>query len=136
MSKGYQQHQQRLFGLSAFGKDLTRRSGAHCELCGAAGVSLKVHEVPPILGEPSVDRCIFVCTTCGDQIDHPKRRDPEHWHCLSKAVWSPEPAVKVMSVCLLRYFRGRTDWAEGVLDDLYIEPEVAAWLDEIPPYFQ
>lgn len=33
--------------LAQLGKDLVRRSHAHCELCGKGGRALAPHEVPP-----------------------------------------------------------------------------------------
>nr|WP_246480198.1 phnA protein [Motiliproteus sediminis] len=112
-----------------FGKDLTRRSGACCELCEASGVGLSVYEVPPIPADPDFEHCIFICDTCRDQIDHPKRRVGDHWRCLGKSIWSSVPAVQAISVKLLSQLQ--TDWSAELLETLYLEPEVEAWVDQM-----
>jgi protein PhnA len=127
MVKRLEKHQQRVEQLDRFGKDLARRSGRRCELCGSAGVKLKIHEVPPIGQEPDFDRCILICETCQQQIDQPKRMDSNHWHCLSQAAWSDIPAVQVMAVLLLRQLPNQ-DWARELLEQLYLTPETEAWL--------
>ncbi|WP_207062174.1 phnA protein [Motiliproteus sp. SC1-56] len=131
MSKGLHHHQQRHQGLNQFGKELIRRSGAKCELCEASGVKLVVFEVPPIPPEPDIDHCLFVCDTCLEQLKTPRKRDPDHWHCLARTVWTPIPAVQALAVYLLRYLENRADWVPPLLDELYLPPEVASWAEKI-----
>ena len=40
---------------------LARRSHSRCEVCEAAGVPLQAFEVPPVYGDPDIDRCAFEC---------------------------------------------------------------------------
>lgn len=112
-----------------FGKELTRRSGAACELCEARGVRLAVFEVPPVPEEPDIDHCVFLCETCSDQIEHPKKRDPDHWRCLGKAIWSNEPAVQALAVRLLRDLN--SEWSAELLETLYLDPAVDAWVEQM-----
>ena len=130
MAKGLRQHQHRNQGLNAFGKELTRRSGSCCELCEACNVKLVIHEVPPVPSEPELEHCLFVCEECDLQITNPKRRNVSHWHCLSKAVWNPEPAIQVMAVWMARQLADEA-WVKELLDQLYLQPEIEAWVDNI-----
>ncbi len=130
VAKGYQHQMSRFQGLNALGKELTRRSGACCELCEACGVKLVVYEVPPIPSEPAVEHCVFICETCELQINKPKERDADHWRCLSKAVWSPQPAVQVLAVWMAKQLSDHP-WVAELLEQLYLDPEVEAWLEEI-----
>ncbi|MGB0387049.1 MAG: phnA protein [Ardenticatenaceae bacterium] len=131
MAKGYQRHQERVKAVSSFGRDLARRSGSCCELCGASGVKLVVFEVPPVPEEPEYERCIFICETCKGQIDKPKKMDPRHWLCLYSTIWSEVPAVQVMAVRLLRQLPASESWAADVLDQAYLEPETQEWADQV-----
>ncbi|MEH6626179.1 MAG: phnA protein [Motiliproteus sp.] len=132
MGRAYNQHQQRHQGLSAFGKDLTRRSAACCELCEARGVKLQIHEVPPIPTDPELEHCIFVCETCLDQLQHPKKRDPDHWRCLTRAIWSQVPAVQVTAVWMARQLSAQP-WVAEMLEQLYLDPDIDAWVEKSDP---
>jgi protein PhnA len=132
MSKGQQdRHHHRLGTLNQFGKDLVRRSKGACELCGASHVHHAIYEVEPLSEPPRFDRCILICETCKDQLDHPRRMQPEHWHFLAAAVWSDIPAVQVTAVRTLRLLQ-REDWARDLLDQVYLAPEIEAWVGGQP----
>ncbi len=128
MSKGYQQHKERLQIVASFGRDLARRSGSKCELCGAAGVKLLTYEVPPVPDEPEFDHCLFACETCATQIENPKRMEADHWRCLYDTAWSDIPAVQVTAVRLLRQLAEQEPWASDLLEQLYLSPAVEEWL--------
>lgn len=128
MSKRHEKHRERVGLISSMGRHLARRSGSCCELCAVCGVPLGPWEVPPLLAEPELDRTIFVCAICKEQLTHPKKVDPKHWHCLHHSVWSKVPAVQVTSVAMLRKLI-KEDWAEELLEQVYVEPEVIAWID-------
>lgn len=130
MAKGLDKHRARLEALNTFGKDLARRAKSQCEMCGAAGTSLQIHEVPPVASEPQYDHCILLCETCKEQLDNPKRLQPDHWRCLNTAVWSEVPAVQVMAVATLKKLRDQP-WAGELEEQLYLSPEVEQWLDSI-----
>ncbi len=127
MAKGLDKHRARLDALSAFGKDLARRAKSHCEMCGAGGTSLQIHEVPPVAAEPEFEHCIMVCDSCKEQLDNPRRMEPDHWRCLNTAVWSEVPAVQVMAVATLRRLAAQP-WAAELEEQLYLTPEVEQWL--------
>lgn len=131
MAKRLLKHQERQQAVSLFGKDLTRRANSCCELCSASGVKLGIFEVEPVPAEPDFEHCIFICETCQEQIEHPKRLQPNHWRCLNTPIWSEVPAVQVQAVHLLRKLSAKHDWAEAMEEHLYLNEEVQAWLDKI-----
>lgn len=114
--------------LSALGKDLTRRSGAKCELCEASGQALRVYEVPPAADIPEISQCVFVCGTCAEQLENPKRMDPDHWRCACQTIWSEVPAVQVVAARVLDRLGKTQMWAREALDDVYFEEDVEAWV--------
>ncbi|MGB0466535.1 MAG: phnA protein [Pontibacterium sp.] len=134
MSRGYERHHDKHHdhhhGLSGYGKDLVRRCAAHCEMCDAHGVKLNVFEVPSASKEAAMEHCIMICGTCMDQIEHPKRMDHNHWRCLNHSMWSTVPAVKVMAVMMLQRLAESERWAVELLEQVYLEPEVAEWLKQ------
>ncbi|MBN0988018.1 phnA protein [Amphritea pacifica] len=131
MSKGHARHQERHHGLSQFGKDLVRRCGSKCELCDSHGVKLVVYEVPPIEPEPNYDHCIMICETCQGQLDRPKTIDPAYWRFLATSMWSSVAPVKVISVALLRHLAKQQDWADALLEQVYMEEDERAWSEDI-----
>lgn len=131
MSKGHDRHQERHHGLSLFGKDLVRRCSSHCELCDAQGVKLSIYEVPPVTSEPNFDHCIMACETCLEQVDRPKLRDANHWRCLNHSVWSTVPAVKVLAVVMLKKIAEKENWAQELLELVYLEPEESDWIEKV-----
>lgn len=128
MTRGYVQHRQS--ELIHFGKYLTRRAKARCELCGARNTSLSIFEVPPPPADPEFEHCVFICNTCHYQFEDPNYLDSSHWRCLHNSVWSDIPAVQVMAVMQLQLLKGR-DWADDLWEHLYLGPEVDGWLSRI-----
>ena len=123
MAKGFQDHRNRLAALNYFGKDLARRSGSKCELCGAGG-PLQAYELPPAPAEPDFYRCAFLCGDCADAIGSPQRANAERWRCLNNSVWSEVPAVQALAVRLLRDLSKSEPWAAELLEQVYLDPEV------------
>ena len=132
MARGLERHRERQNALAAFGKDLARRARSRCELCEASGVPLHPYEVPPAPAEPEFESCVLVCEACGEQLDHPARRDANHWRCLNKTVWSQVGAVQVLAVRMLRELAEHENWATELLEQVYVTPEVQAWLERDP----
>ena len=130
MSKGSEKHQVRISDLNSFGKDLARRCKSHCELCDNHGVKLTIHEVPPVPKEPELDHCIFICEHCNDQIKFPKRLEINHWHCLHASIWSEVPAVRVMAVLMAKRIAPKADFAEELLDQIYLEEPIQTWIED------
>lgn len=129
MAKGYDEHQQRKNELNFLAKDLVRRSRAKCELCEADGVKLTVFEVPPKSDLVTADQCLFICDTCREQIENPKRVDSDHWRCLNNAIWSEIPAVQIMSARMLKRLANE-HWAVELLEQAYFDEEVDAKIAE------
>ncbi len=128
MAKGYEVNQERLAIIAALGKELARRSRSRCELCEASGVKLSAFEVPPAPKIPEVDRCVFLCETCREQVADSRRFQPgERWRCLTQTVWSEVPAVQVMAVRQMRRQADSQDWAREALEEIYLDPEVEEW---------
>jgi len=127
MAKGYELHQGRMMALQGLGKDLTRRAKSKCELTGAAGVSLRPYEVPPVGEVPDIDRILLISEECCAMLEHPQRLAGRSWQCLAEAVWSEMPAVQVVAWRMLHELAKREDWASEVLDEVFLDPEVEAW---------
>ncbi len=132
MSRSHERHEHRRGELDAFGRDLVRRSHAHCELCRAAAVPLSIYEIAPIPARPDIDKLLFVCDVCRDQLRHPARLDEKHWHCLQVTAWSELGAVRVMAIRLLRELQATEDWARILLEQLEIDEVLARWVDASP----
>lgn len=130
MARGYDNYKSRVDLLSSFGKELTRRSGSSCELCGASGVSLTVFEVPPSKEEPSASDCVFICGECRGELDNPKKFRNTRWRCLTDRVWSEIPAVKLLSVMILRKVALAESWAAEVIEDVYLTDEESAQVEK------
>jgi protein PhnA len=86
--------------------------------------------VPPLLPEPELDRTIFVCDICRQQLELPKNMDAKHWRCLHKSVWSKVPVVQVVCTALLHKLKSE-DWAVDLLEQLYLAPEVSEWVEQV-----
>lgn len=128
MAKGLEKHQERLAQLSAFGKDLTRRAGACCELCSASGVALRVYEVAPVPVEPEFERCLYLCDACRSELEHPARLDANHWRCACEAIWSEVPAAQVMAARILDQIGRKELWAREALENASLDEEVEEWV--------
>jgi protein PhnA len=127
MAKGYELHQLRMMALQGMGKDLARRAKSRCEITGVSGVPLWPYEVPPLGGDPDIDRTLLVSERCREMLEHPKRLCGREWQCLAEAVWSELPAVQVVAWRMLRELATREDWAREVFNDVFLEPGVEEW---------
>lgn len=132
MTRGFDQHQQRLQALSALGKDLARRARSKCELCGAtgntSGGALRPREIEPVPPDPDLDHCLLACQKCHQELDRKGAPDGHHWRCLETSAWSELPAVQVTAVRTLR--KMQDDWASALLDQLYLWPDAEKWLEQ------
>ena len=131
MSKGFNEHQGRLRSLASFGKDLARRARSKCELCETSGVPLKTFEVAPVTNPPEFEHLILVCEVCAECLKKVAYSEPARWHCLNNTVWSETPAVQVVAVRILRELAKTEPWATDLLESVYLEPEVKAWVEAV-----
>ncbi len=126
MAKGLEKHQARQTALNLFGKDLTRRSGAKCELCESGGTALQVFEIPPEPTEPDYENCLFLCGECSRQLSKPNSIQPEYWRSLVSVIWSEVPAVQVMASRVLDRLSCDHQWAREALDEVYLDEDLGA----------
>jgi protein PhnA len=95
-----------------------------CELCQSTD-SLKNYEVPPTANNIA-DNTILVCNKCLAQLEKREELDSAHWQCLTEAMWSETPAVKVVAWRMLNRLRNES-WAADNLDMLYLDEETLVW---------
>ncbi len=95
-----------------------------CALC-SADAPLADHPVP---GGPA-DASVQVCPTCIGQIDGTP--DPTHWRCLSASMWSEDTATQVLAARMLARLADH-DWARDLADQLWLDDETRAWVENIP----
>ena len=128
MAKGLDKHRERQTALSLLGKDLARRCGRKCELCDTGGAGFSIFEVEPVPREPELDCCLLVCNACHERLVNKGPPDHQYWRCLESSAWKELPAIQVTSVRLLRCMEN-TDWAQQLLETLYLTPDAEAWLE-------
>ena len=105
-------------------RELSKRSGSKCELCGATE-NLKVYQVLPTK-KGGTDESIMACSTCIDQIENPDNVDLNHWRCLNDSMWSEHIAVQVVAWRMLSRLRG-SGWPQELLDQMYLDEDTLAW---------
>ncbi len=108
-------------------KELQKRSGCTCELCGAVD-GLAVYEVPPT-SDGTADEALLICGTCRGQIDDPQQLDVHHWRCLTESMWSEVPAVQVVAWRMLSRLSENEAWAQDLFDTLFLEDAVQSWAE-------
>jgi len=104
---------------------LLERSGSKCELCSDTS-NLDTYVVSPKSGD-SDEHCVVVCPTCTSQITEDEL-DSNHWRCLTEAIWSEVPSVKVVSHRLLTKL-SQQDWASDLLNMMYLEDDQLEWAE-------
>jgi protein PhnA len=105
-------------------RDLNKRSGSKCELCGATE-NLKVYEVLPTK-KGGIDESILACNTCIDQIENAGHEDLNHWRCLNDSMWSEHIPVQVVSWRMLSRLR-KNGWPQELLEQMYFDEDTLAW---------
>ena len=105
-------------------RELSKRSGSKCELCGATE-NLKVYEVLPTK-KGGLDEGIMACSTCIDQIENPDKVDLNHWRCLNDSMWSEHTAVQIVAWRMLSRLRA-SGWPQELLDQMYLDEDTLAW---------
>ncbi|MFD1293424.1 PhnA domain-containing protein [Lutibacter holmesii] len=100
-------------------KELSKRSGAKCELCGST------ENLNDFVVAPSKER-IAACGVCADQIENPDNVDVNHWRCLNDSMWSEVAAVQVVAWRMLTRLRGE-GWPQDLLDMMYLDEDNLEW---------
>jgi len=93
-----------------------------CQLCQSVDI-LSAYSVLP---NNNTNNEIRVCETCQNHLNNAEKQDPSYWHFLTESMWSPIPAVQVLSWRLLDRFR-EASWAENALEIFYLEDDLLAW---------
>ncbi|QIE59446.1 PhnA protein [Rasiella rasia] len=106
-------------------REVTKRAESRCELCGAEE-KLNVYSIPetPVRIE-GAEGAILICSTCQSQLDA-EDRDANHWRLLNDTIWSPVPAVKVLSWRMLHRLKSE-GWPQDLLDMMYLEEDEKEW---------
>ncbi|KFF15641.1 PhnA domain-containing protein [Flavobacterium hydatis] len=105
-------------------RELNKRSGSKCELCGATE-NLKVYQVLPTK-KGGIDESVMACSTCVDQIENPDNVDLNHWRCLNDSMWNENVAVQVVAWRMLSRMR-TAGWPQELLDMMYLDEDTLAW---------
>ena len=124
MARGYDSDRERKHSLSLLGKDLARRAKSRCELTRVSGVPLVTYEIPPIPREPDFDRCLLISEHVLAQLEKPRALVGGEWHHLKEVIWSDVPAVQTMALRILRHLARSNPWAQNLIDETYLDPEV------------
>jgi len=112
--------------MSLLSTELTARCGSKCEICGAKG-KLNTFIVAPKTGN-IVDEQVALCDTCLEQAESPEKMDVTHWRCLNDSMWSPIPAVQVLSYRMLQAMSDQ-DWAQDLIGMNYLDDETLEWAE-------
>ena len=105
-------------------RDLNKRSGSKCELCGAIE-NLKVYEVLPTK-KGGMDESLLACSTCIDQLENAEHEDLNHWRCLNDSMWNEHIPVQVVSWRMLSRLH-KNGWPQELLEQMYFDEDTLAW---------
>ena len=124
MAKGHERHKARQAEVAGLGKELSRRARSKCELCQTSG-SLTPTEITPLPTEPNIEWAALLCPKCIQCINSKQIDGQEDHQFLRESVWSETTPVQILAVRLVRQLANRGElWAQSVLDDLYLDPDI------------
>jgi len=89
-----------------------------CVFCGA-------NDTAPVAVEPK-DDTVLLCATCREGVESGAEDGP-HWQCLNEAIWSEDPATKVLAYRVLKGLQA--PWANEVLEIAYLSEEERDWAE-------
>lgn len=67
-----------------------------------------------------------ICATCAAQIGD--TTTPDHWRCLASSMWSEDAPTQVLAARLLNRLSDH-DWARDLADQLWLDDDTRAWVD-------
>ncbi len=105
-------------------KDLEKRSGNVCELCGSDH-DLKVYNLPPN-SKNTINDSILTCGVCHEQLEDADKTDANHWRCLNDSMWSEHVSVQVVAWRMLSRLKSE-GWPQDLLDMMYLDEETLEW---------
>ena len=103
---------------------LSERSNKQCELC-QSDESLAPFFIPES-PDTTANSHVNICNTCLTNIAASKDCDRQHFRCLTNSMWSPTPAVQVLSYRLLHNCLPES-WAQDAIEMLYLEEDLLQW---------
>ena len=106
-------------------KELQKRSNHSCELCGATE-NLNIYQIPPVSKTTELDKCIYTCEICKEQIEYPEKTDPNHWRCLNDSMWSEYKPIQIVAWRILNRLKSE-GWPHDLLDMMYLNKEDLQW---------
>lgn len=101
---------------------LAARNQQLCELCNKE-TATEAFTVSP-RNDSSIDHQVALCNNCITAMADSS--NASHWRCLEGSIWSIVPAVQALSYRLL-YEHKAENWAQNLLDNVYLEEEVINW---------
>lgn len=105
-------------------KSLQARSNNKCELCASE------NELNPFKVEGSdlqeIDTTVLLCKKCSNQISEIEPLDTNHWRLLHDSIWSPIPAIQVLSWRILHQLQGE-EWTHELLNMMYLDEKILIW---------
>ena len=107
-------------------ESVKNRANNACELCKSEA-GLDVFFVPESPDE-TAQSAVLACDTCIGQITGSDELNATHLRCLNDAVWSPTPAVQVLSYRLLHKLSAE-GWAQDLLDMMYLDEDIKQWAE-------
>jgi len=105
-------------------RNIQKRSGNACELCGATE-NLGIYHVPPN-HDHTLEKSIHVCENCMSQIKDPETMNINHWRCLNDSMWSEVKAVQIVAWRMLHRLK-KEGWPQDLLDMMYLDEDDLAW---------
>jgi protein PhnA len=117
-----------MFSVADFEEELLNRSGSKCELCESQE-DIKALEVSSVGLSLSTDTCAILCGVCRAGLKDPKSVSEYHWACLHGTIWSPLPAIQVLSWRLLNYL-SEEGWAQDLLGQMFLDDDTMAWAQD------
>lgn len=112
--------------MNHISNELLSRSGNQCEICGSS-TNLEEVIVSPKTGQ-SAEEIAVVCGVCKAGIEDPEAAPENHWRCLNHSVWSPVPAVQVISFRILKTLSNK-QWAQDLLSIVYLDDQMLEWVN-------
>ncbi len=131
MSKGKQQHKQRLNDLNLLGRELARRSKSRCEMCRNQK-PLFITELMPTPETPDIESALLLCSSCQHLAKEPQNNPSlstinslQNYSFLNDAVWSETAPVQIVAIRNVRFLaKEGAIWAQDLNDSLYVSPEI------------
>ncbi|MEP5761765.1 MAG: alkylphosphonate utilization protein [Litoreibacter sp.] len=98
----------------------------NCSLCAGRDTVLVN---TPVSGGPS-DAVANICETCVDQLSR-ETPDADHFRSLATTMWSEDTPTQVLAARMLHTLSASHPWARDLSDQLYLDDETRAWVENV-----